>query len=268
MKTKLISLLAFVLIFVGCSKESGQPSIKVVVSSNKETIYNNEEVTFTASSSSSISQIEFFLNGQSIGKDITEPYNIEYTPKNLSPGKHIITAIANSNEAKGETTISLVLRLGDEYQGGKIFYLDPEGKHGLIGSTSDLKHDGEFGKEVRFAWGSETLLGTTLSEGKKNTELMAANASSSGYAGFHFKNGGYSLNGYTDWYIPSWEELELLQENKSYVGGFSTATDWQAQYWSSSESNASIAFILNFNALMGNTNNKTTYFKIRPIRSF
>lgn len=271
MKNFLFCLLAVVAL-VSCSKNSNDElnAVTVSVSVNENTIFNGVESTIQAIISQDIDEVVFYFDGQSIGSDILKPYSIKYTPKNVTPGSHKITCVAKlgNDSYNGETSVNAVLRLGDEYQGGKIFYLETSGEHGLIGSTTDLTYNGDFGAETRFYWGTETIIGTTNDNGKENTELMAANAPSSGYAGFHFKNGGYSQNGYSDWYIPSINELEILKENKSYVGGFSTATDWQAQYWSSSESNQTKAFILNFNALMGNTNDKIKVFKVRPIRKF
>lgn len=273
MKNFLFSLLAVVAVaLVGCSKSSDDElsNVTISVAVNESTIYNGVEYSFSSTVNQIVSEVQFYFDGQSIGSDISEPYSVQYTPKNVAPGSHKITCIAKlgNHSYNGETSVNVALRLGDEYQGGKIFYLETSGEHGLIGSTADLTYNGDFGAETRFSWGSETILGTTNDNGKENTVLMAANAPSPGYAGYHFKNGGYSQNGYSDWYIPSINELEILKENKSYVGGFSTATDWQVQYWSSSESNQTKAFILNFNALMGNTNDKTKVFKIRPIRQF
>lgn len=271
MKHFFLSLLGL-LLFFSCSKsnEDGPNDVKVTVSTSENTIYNGIETTFSANVSQDVSEVVFYFDGQNIGSDITAPYTLQYTPKDITPGTHKVTCVAKlgNNNYSGETTVTMVLRLGDEYQGGKIFYLEASGEHGLIGSTSDLSYSGEFGEEIRFSWGAETLLGTTKNNGKENTALMAANAPSSGYAGYHFKNGGYTKNGYSDWYIPSIDELEILKENKAYVGGFSNATDWQAMYWSSSESSETKAYILNFNALMGNTNDKVKVFLIRPIRKF
>jgi hypothetical protein len=271
MKKIIVLFAAVSLLLTGCSGKDNKEEINVTVSASQTELYNGIEVTLTANvSGGDTKEAVFYFDGQNIGSSIMQPYNIKYKLRDIEPGNHKISCLVMSikgNDFTGETSVSLKLRLGDEYQGGKIFSLDNSGEHGLIGSIADLSYNGDFGTEVRFAWGNETLLATTRNNGKANTTLMANNAQSSGYAGYHFKN-GYSYNGYNDWYIPSIDELEILKENKSYVGGFSNATDWQAQYWSSSESDETKAFILNFNALMGNTNDKVKVFKIRPIRQF
>lgn len=273
MKTQTLFILLVISLFLSCSKTSDEleKNIIVSVSARETVIYNGVETIFSATTSEVVFEVSFYLDGQNIGSLLSQPYNLKYTPKDIAPGVHEIKCVAKTENGKtysGQTTITINLRLGDEYQGGKIFYLDSSTKHGLIASKSDMVYSGNNGDVVRFAWGSETILGTSNDNGKLNTQLMASNATSPSSAGYHFKNGGYSHNGYVDWYIPSINELELLKENKSYVGGFSTASDWQAMYWSSSESNQTMAFILNFNVLMGNTNDKIKVYKIRPIRSF
>lgn len=274
---RIILFLAIVLpiVFAGCSKDGGdepKESINVSVSSNQTDVFNGIELTFTANVvGGDVKETTFYFDGQNIGSSITQPFSVKYKLKDVEPGNHKISCVAKSakgNDFTGETSISLTLRLGDEYKGGKIFKLNPDGKSGLIGSTEDLSYNGDQSTEVRFYWGMDGVtVGTTNGNGKANTTLMAANATSPSFAAYHFKN-GYSHNGFTDWYIPSIDELEILKENKSYVGNFSNLTDWNAMYWSSSEQSESKAFILNFNALMGNTNEKSRVFKIRPIRQF
>ena len=96
---------------------------------------------------------------------------------------------------------------------------------------------------------------------------MANVSSDPFYAGYNFKN-GYELNDFSDWYIPSQEELKVLKLNQDYVGGFSTQSD-EASYWSSTELDSENAFALNFDVLMGNSINKSIYgCRIRPIREF
>ena len=156
------------------------------------------ETLFTANVAGSVSEVVFYFNGQSIGSVTSSPYSVKYAPEDVKPGSYKVSCIAKSPKGNytGETSVSVSLRLGDEFEGGRIFYLNSSGDHGLVGSKSDLMHSGEFGDETRFSWGAESILGTSNSNGKNNTKLMAEKAPSSGYAGFHFKNGGYELNGF------------------------------------------------------------------------
>jgi len=267
----LIILATSFLLFISCGSQEPKENIDIIVSSTDAFIYNGVETKFTSSINGTITEVIFYFDGKSIESVISQPYNIKFTPNDVEPGNHKVTCIAKTskgNSFSAETSVELKLRLGDSYQGGKIYYLDSTGKHGLIASTTDLKYSGDAGDVVRFCWGYQTVLGTSNDNGKANTLLMANNSTSTSFAAFHFKSPGYNYNGYSDWYIPSINELQLLKDNKSYVGGFSSATDWQAMYWSSSESTQTYAFILNFNVLMANYDDKAKVFKIRPIRQF
>jgi hypothetical protein len=50
--------------------------------------------------------------------------------------------------------------------------------------------------------------------------------------------GDLVLNGYSDWYLPSRDELSMLYSNKAFIGGFAAA-----YYWSSSEFNNDFAWV-------------------------
>ncbi len=272
MKKVLLGLMA-VMVFVGCSKEEPQENITVIVSSDYSDVYNGLEVTFTANTTGgNTKEATFYLNGQSIGSSISHPYNIKHQLKDIEPGNHTVTCIVkseNGNDFEGKISISLSLRLGDEYQGGKIFKLNADGKSGLIASVEDLSYNGD----ETFVWGMpEIVTGATSDDGKTNTALMISNENSPNhyFAAYHFKD-GYNYNGYSDWYIPSYTELQLLRENKSYVGNFSNLTNWSnSMYWSSTESTSytDSALAANFNVLMGNPIEKGKNCRIRPIRKF
>lgn len=260
--------------FLSCTKENGnkEDAITVIISSLDEVLYNGKETTFNATTSGNVDEVEFYFNGNSIGSSINSPYSIKFTPTNVLPGSYTISCLARDNKGsyKGEASIKVVVRLGDELQGGRVFYLESNGEHGLISSTKDLTYSGDFGEEVGFSWGSNSLLGTSKTNGEANTALMAVNSPSSGYAAFLFKDGGgYEYNGFKDWYIPSIEELEILRKNMNYVGGFvKSSVSWQNYYWSSSESSETSAFCLNFFALSGNNSQKMLIHKVRHIRKF
>ena len=105
--------------------------------------------------------------------------------------------------------------------------------------------------------------------GSKNTAIIIANqglGDGTGYAAricneYYVTIGGVN---YGDWYLPSHAELTLLYYQRTVVGGFSTGF-----YWSSSESNTSSAYSLNFNDGIWNGYNwKGDYKYVRAIRAF
>lgn len=84
-----------------------------------------------------------------------------------------------------------LLQIGDDHQGGIIFYLNDTGKHGLIASCKDLSGEADWDEAMEFC-----------------TQ--------------------YDGGGYTDWRLPAEEELDLLHLQKEKVGGFVRFSYWSA----------------------------------------
>jgi hypothetical protein len=73
------------------------------------------------------------------------------------------------------------------------------------------------------------------------------------------------LGGYTDWFLPSKGELNLMYENLkvSGVGGFADDA-----YWSSSEYNADIAWVQDFYDGYQYYSHKNNAYRVRAFRAF
>lgn len=269
---KKIILLCLVVLLTACSgsKDNDNEIIEVSIAiKSNDVIYNNDETIFSATTNINVDEITFYFDGKNIGATISKPYSITYKPKDIAPGIHELTCIAkkDNKDYKNKKTITLYLRLGDDFRGGKIFYLDSTKEHGLISSTEDMVNVND-ATDHGFVWGDNNDIITNLSDGYENTKKMASVAKSPGYAAYNFKN-GYKHNGYDDWYIPSYNELKLLSENMNYVGNFNrTSISWEDYYWSSSQSTEEQAFCINFFALSGDNSYKYLSHKVRPIRKF
>ena len=123
------------------------------------------------------------------------------------------------------------------------------------------------------AWCSNTsslLSGTFLTvvgTGEANTELMVG-ACTIG-AAKEATAPKYSGGGFTDWFLPSMDEL-IAMYTYSLVGGFNTATYGFAgvSYWSSSQFDASSAWNKDFgNGGQGDAG-KGNPLRVRPVRAF
>lgn len=127
-------------------------------------------------------------------------------------------------------TLPIVFSVGQSWGGGIIFYVDSTGQHGFISATLD---------QGKASWGcNETFLGGTstgLGTGKANTDIILSGCSEGGTAARICKD--LVLNGYSDWFLPSRDELYMMYEQRNVIGGFKVDN-----YWSSSETNATFAY--------------------------
>lgn len=150
------------------------------------------------------------------------------------------------------------LNVGQSYQGGIIAYVDETGKHGLIAAPEDQSSG------VRWNIGGvyETgAFGTKIGTGKSNTAKIVQALGNGNYAAKLCYN--LKLNGYDDWFLPSYDELKELYKNREAIGMFDNAI-----YWSSSEYSASNAWAQDFE------NNgqcwcvKSYTYRVRAVRAF
>lgn len=117
----------------------------------------------------------------------------------------------------GFTTTNSPYYLGMNIGGGSIFYIDSSGQNALISADSDLGS---------FAWGCENQLfsGTSnvIGSGEANTAIILTLCQDSNTAMKACDS--LVLNGYSDWYLPSFDEMELLRSFKNLNGWYWTSS--------------------------------------------
>ena len=159
-------------------------------------------------------------------------------------------------------TTSSPIALGSTYAGGIVFYLDSTGQHGLVCAPSD---------QGGFLWGcwGTNIAGTStaMGTGQMNTNLILSGCSEGPIAASVCDN--LVLNGYSDWYLPSLAELQLMGTNlhAQGIGGFIS----NSAYWSSSQLNSNYAWVLTFNVSGVSTGNyaKNSFAnQVRAVRAF
>ncbi len=148
--------------------------------------------------------------------------------------------------------------IGQNYGGGIIFYIDSTGQHGLISATSDQTAGAMWGCYGTLIGGTSLAIGT----GQANTTAIVNGCSEPGMAAGICND--LVLNGYSDWFLPSQDELYQMYLQRSVIGGFATIGD----YWSSTEWHSDSSFGINFGS-----GNQYMYFKydviyVRAVRAF
>jgi len=98
-------------------------------------------------------------------------------------------------------------------------------RHGLIAAPSDQSTGAEWGCYGTNITGAN---GSAIGTGAQNTIDIVNGCTTTGIAARICND--LVLNGYSDWYLPSKDELNKLYLNKTSIGGFASN-----YYWSSSE---------------------------------
>jgi len=185
--------------------------------------------------------------------------------KRLFPIVVVLFTLSCSEESTN--TLSSALKVGDSYQGGIIAYIYQPGEqgyiqgeiHGIIAAPTDQSNDVEWGCLGKDLPGSDN---SNIGSGKQNT-LDIINGCNSPVIAARICS-ELVLNGYSDWYLPSIDELGKVYQNRYAIGGFSTK-----YYWSSTEGMTNNAWYHNFEV------GSTPYFlvknftmNVRAVRSF
>lgn len=128
------------------------------------------------------------------------------------------------------------LHIGQYYAGGIIFYLDSTDMHGLVCAPND-QGIAEWGCSTSIISGTSEFIGT----GFQNTALIVLACSDINYAAKICND--LVLNGYSDWFLPSKFELNLLYKNLA-DNGWGNFT-WEV-YWTSTQSTATNSNSISF----------------------
>jgi hypothetical protein len=161
---------------------------------------------------------------------------------------------------------STSLSVGDSYMGGKVAYIlktsDPgysaDVQHGLIAAPSDQSSG------IMWWNGSSSVTGATaisFGTGNANTQTIVTSQGAGNYAAKLCSD--LVIGAYSDWYLPSKDELFILYTNRLLIGGFASSS-----YWSSSEVSTGSAFQHGFSSGIQGSGGKGFLANVRAVRSF
>lgn len=155
--------------------------------------------------------------------------------------------------------------IGQAALGGIIAYINgggSTGTSGLVVTSTDVSTGtvwGCVGTSITGAYG--TAIGT----GDANTVAIMAGCPTAGIAARLC--GDLVSGGFSDWYLPSKDELNALYINRVAIGGLGTNT-----YWSSTEANVkgntNLAFVQSFATGLSEAQAKDNNLYVRAMRSF
>ena len=247
------------------TKTDAYGMVSLMVGQGMATIGNFTEVAWVGAAKYLKVEIDFTASGgsyESLDRQIMtylpQPMSnesmaiIDQINSNVSDNSNSILAEQSRATASEQANASLInsltecgLSIGDSFQGGIIFYLDASGCHGLVAKATD---------EGAYQWSSEFIFASSLVSGiyggAQNTKKIIAKAlqlsvtSPAASVCDNLISGGYS-----DWYLPSKDELDMMYVNLHMQGwgGFlinNTPNNYNYApvYWSSTETPIKVSY--------------------------
>ena len=153
------------------------------------------------------------------------------------------------------------LSIGDTYAGGIIFFLDGSGCHGLVAKATNEPGTYQWSSTYFNTWAFASGIYGGAQNTKKSIARAVASASTCPAASVC---DNLTSGGYTDWYLPSKDELDMMYVNLHMQGLGGFANNF---YWSSTELVNNSAWTQYFNG------NQTSDIKdyanyVRAVRAF
>jgi len=159
-------------------------------------------------------------------------------------------------------------QIGDYIQGGIVFYVDETGEHGLVAAEVDLPEMYPWGCSGNVISGADGLL---IGTGLQNTLDIVFGCSESPIAASMALE--HEHNGYSDWYLPSFDELMEMFNTIGNAGPNGNVGSFQEDWYISSsefENDPTNVWGNNFSETFPNPGggHKSIPNNIRLIRSF
>ena len=168
--------------------------------------------------------------------------------------------------------------IGELYGGGVIFHLweDETGQHGLIVSPIIVDSDLQWSNIVSTSCGANSIW-----DGYSNSQLIMSQSGHNQSAALSCSN--YSGGGFSDWYLPSYSEANLLRDTQGIVNSTLASNSnfdqlgkgdyrWQETIVTSTEAGTNYYLYINLgpfnNGGQQSKSSASNSYKIRAIRKF
>jgi hypothetical protein len=168
-----------------------------------------------------------------------------------------ITWATNTDSVFIDSGITTTYTVGQSALGGIIAYTTGGGTSGLVITSSNVSAGAVWGCRGTEIGGTGSAIGT----GNSNTVAIIAACATAGIAARLC--GDLSEGGYSDWYLPSLDELNAAYVNRVAIGGLGTV-----RYWTSTEFGSFSSYDINFNDGSQNISSKLASIRVRAMRSF
>jgi hypothetical protein len=160
-----------------------------------------------------------------------------------------------------EVTFDNSIYIGAQYGGGTVFYLDSTWQHGLVAANNNQGSAVEWGCEGVPVPGTLAAIGAGLT----NTSLILQKCSTVNAA----QNcDALVLNGYSDWFLPSKDELNEMYRQKTVIGGFFNKPYWSSTEYKSEAPYGKLAWFQWFDNGDQSYTLKSNQIAVRAIRAF
>ena len=208
-----------------------------------------------------------------------------------SPAQGLIIFCSDCASGEGELQIKLTsswkntiggdvngpIVVGDFYQGGVVFYIFVDGDtgyvagetHGLIAAVQDQSSGIRWYNGINVTTGAT---GTAIGTGSANTDAIinVQGATETSYAAGLAR--AYTGGGYTDWFLPSKDELNKMYLNRATINttaASNSGSDFgSSYYWSSTENDNDNAWMQRFIDGFQTNFSKSATRDVRAVRAF
>ena len=175
--------------------------------------------------------------------------------------------------AASNSVIPASEQVGDFYGGGVVFYIFVEADagyvagetHGLIAAVADQSSGIQWYNGSFLTTGAT---GTAVGTGSANTDaiILVQGPVATSYAAGLAR--AYTDGTYTDWFLPSKDELNQMYINKTTLEAVSGFTAFSGYYWSSTEYDTNNVWGQDFSANYQSADGKHYTGNVRAVRAF